>query len=91
MEEQNKPEKRKGTPKPVNQKSVYHSFSDIYEKIMNDDIPIEKAEQAINALQGMNRTYALEIKRAELEKAGHIRRIESKNFEEGSEQKELEA
>ena len=69
------------TLKPVNQKSVYHSFADLYEKIMNDEVPIDKAEQAVNCLAGMNRTFALEIKRAETEKE-KLRIIELKNFEE---------
>lgn len=67
--------------KPVNQKSVYHSFSDLYEKIMYGEIKPEVAEQANNALCGMNRTFALEIKRAEVSKE-QIRVVESKNFEE---------
>jgi len=64
--------------KPVNQKSIYHSYSDLYEKIMGDEVTIEKAEQASHALDGMNRTYALEIKRAELEQSlsGNVRKVE---------------
>lgn len=72
---------------PVNQKSVYASFGLIYEQIMNDVIPLDKAEIAVQALAGMNKTYALEIKRAEVEGifAGigekiEIRTIESKPF-----------
>lgn len=71
---QNKEAKK--TPRPTNQKSIYHSFADVYEKLMNNEIPVEKAEQACNALAGMNRTYALEIKRAELEKTPTIRVME---------------
>jgi YesN/AraC family two-component response regulator len=74
--------------KPVNQKSIYHSFSDLYEKIMNDEITDAKAEIAVSALAGMNRTYALEIKRAEVEnllkgnsEKTEIRTIEVKNFD----------
>ena len=55
---------------------------------MNDEVSIEKAEVAVQALAGMNRTYALEIKRAELEHLlkGNstkieIRTIEIKNFD----------
>jgi hypothetical protein len=76
------------TLRPVNQKSVYHSFGDLYEKIMNDEIVIDKAEVAVKALCGMNKTYALELKRAEIELALHggqvkteIRVIETKNFD----------
>jgi hypothetical protein len=72
---------------PVNQKSVYASFGLIYQQVMNDAIPIEKAEIAVQVLSGMNKTYALEIKRAEVEgvfaSAGdkiEIRTIESKPF-----------
>lgn len=70
------------TQRPVNQKSIYHAFADVYEKLMNDEIPVEKAEQACNALAGMNRTYALEIKRAELEKTPAIRVFELKPTDE---------
>ena len=64
--------------KPVNQKSIYHSYADLYEKIMSDEVTIEKAEQAAHTLDGMNRTYALEIKRAELEHslAGNAKKVE---------------
>lgn len=74
--------------KPVNQKSIYHSFGDLYEKIMNDEITDAKAEVAVQALAGMNRTYALEIKRAEVEnmlkgnsEKTEIRVVEVKNFD----------
>lgn len=70
--------------KPTNQKSVYASFATVYEKLMNDEIAVDKAEQASNALNGMNRAYALEIKRAELEEVKTPRIIESVNFEEPS-------
>ena len=76
------------TLRPVNQKSIYHSFGDLYEKIMNDEITDAKAEIAVQALAGMNRTYALEIKRAEVEhelQGGsiktEIRIVETKNFD----------
>jgi hypothetical protein len=76
------------TLKPVNQKSIYHSYGDLYEKIMNDECDIPKAEQASHCLDGMNRTYALEIKRAEIEnmlkgnsEKTEIRIIEIKNFD----------
>jgi hypothetical protein len=76
------------TLRPVNQKSIYHSYGDLYEKIMNDECDIAKAEQAAHALDGMNRTYALEIKRAEVEnmlkgnsEKTEIRVVETKNFD----------
>ena len=76
------------TLKPVNQKSVYQSFADIYEKLMNDEMDVSKAEQASHCLDGMNRTYALELKRAEVESSvkgntvkTEIRIIETKNFD----------
>lgn len=81
-------ENKNKVSKPTNQKSVYASFANIYEKLMNDEISVEKAEQAGNALNGMNRAYALEIKRAELEKAHAPRIIELVNFEE--EKKQIE-
>jgi hypothetical protein len=68
------------TLKPVNQKSVYHSFADLYEKIMNDEIKTEKAEVAVTALAGMNRTFALEVKRSEVTGEA-LRIIETKNFD----------
>jgi hypothetical protein len=65
---------------PVNQKSVYHSAGDLYAKIMNEEIAVDRAEQANAALCTMNRTQALEIKRAEVTKET-LRIIESKNFD----------
>ncbi|MCX5681493.1 MAG: hypothetical protein NT079_04360 [Candidatus Omnitrophica bacterium] len=67
--------------KPINQKTVYHSFADLYEKIMNDEIPIEKAVAANAALCGMNRAFSNEIKLSELRNKKEIRHIESKDFE----------
>jgi len=69
------------TPKPVNQKSVYHSWGDLYAKIMDEEIDPTRAEVAIGALQGMNRTFALEVKRAEVTHEA-MRVVEIKNFEE---------
>jgi len=76
------------TLKPANQKSIYHSYAELYEKIMNGECDIAKAEQASHCLDGMNRTYALEIKRAEVEnmlkgnsEKTEIRIIEIKNFD----------
>ena len=77
------------TQKPVNQKTIYHSYADLYERIMNDEINLDKAEKAEKALSGMNRTYMLELKRAELEhelkgkiENTKIRTIELKDFAE---------
>jgi len=76
------------TMKPVNQKSIYHSYAELYEKLMNDECDIAKAEQASHCLDGMNRTYALEIKRAEVanmlkgnSERTEIRIVETKNFD----------
>lgn len=71
------------TLRPVNQKSVYHSWSELYGKIMDDEIGVPKAEVAVAALQGMNRTYAIEVKRAEIE-SQPVRIIEIKNFDNNS-------
>jgi hypothetical protein len=55
---------------------------------MNNEITVEKAEIAGGLLAGMNRTYALEIKRAEVENMlshgsvrTELRIIETKNFD----------
>lgn len=78
--------------KPVNQKSIYHSFADLYEKIMNDEIQIEKAESAARMLEGMNRTYINELKRAQIEHEVNnamikvdVRNLELKPFGDGQE------
>jgi len=71
---------KKKVARPVNQKSIYASFADLYEKLMNDEVPIEKAECAVQALAGMNRTFALEIKLAELKGITEARKIELKPF-----------
>jgi len=77
------------TQSPPNQKALYHSFSDMFQKIMNDEISLEKAETAVKYLNGMNKTYALELKRAELQNQlkgnsvpTEIRTIELKAFDE---------
>jgi hypothetical protein len=66
--------------RPTNQKAVYHNFSMVLEKLENGDITVEKAEAMNNALNGMNRVQALEIKRAEVTKS-ILRIIESSSFE----------
>lgn len=83
-------EPAKRTSKPVNQKSIYHSFADLYDKLMNDEIGIEKADAGARMLEGMNRTYLNEIKRAAVEhnihnamKAIDIRSLELKPFDDG--------
>lgn len=68
---------------PVNQKSLYHTFADLYGKIINDDISIEKGEVLCKALCGMNSVYANEIKRAKVENR-EIRVVEIKNFEDAN-------
>jgi len=73
------------TLKPVNQKSLYHSAAALFEKIMNGEIKTAEAEVAIASLQVMNRTFALEIKKAEVEQV-KMRCVELKNFEEEDKQ-----
>lgn len=76
------------TLKPVNQKSLYQSFASLYEKIMNDEVDVKKAETSIKALNGMNDVYKNELKRAEIEQQlkgnmvkTEIRIIETKGFD----------
>lgn len=76
------------TLKPVNQKSIYHSYADLYEKIMNDEIALEKVDMAQKVLSGMNKTYALELQRAAIEnelklasERVRVRTLELKNFD----------
>jgi hypothetical protein len=61
---------------PTNQKQVYKAFSDIYGKLMNQEVSIDIADSAISALSGMNRTFALELKYAELNTQNGVREIE---------------
>ena len=56
--------------------------------IVNDEIAVDRAEQANAALATMNRAYALEVKRAEVEREikgvnerVEVRIIEVKNFD----------
>lgn len=67
--------------KPSNQKGVYNNFAIVYQMIMEKTIGVGEAEVAINALSGMNRTFALELKRAQLTEEP-IRNVEAFNFEE---------
>jgi len=73
---------------PVNQKSLYQTAGDLYSMIVNDEIAVDRAEQANSALATMNRAYALEVKRAEIERElkgiterVEVRVIEVKNFD----------
>ena len=66
--------------KPLNQRAVYASFADLYEKIVNNQIDVDRAESAVQALGGMNRAFALEIKYSELKELTEIRQIEPKVF-----------
>lgn len=68
---------QKTTKAPSNQKAVYQEFSNLYSMIMNDDIEVEKASQACKALSGMNKTFALELKMAEIKKSKTPRKVES--------------
>ncbi len=70
--------------RPTNQKSVYHNFAMVLEQLQNGDITVDKADAMNNALNGMNRVQALEIKRAEVTKT-LLRIVESKNFEDTTE------
>jgi hypothetical protein len=73
---------------PVNQKSLYQSAGDLYAMIINEEVAVDRAEQANAALCTMNRAYALEVKRAEIERElkgmaerVEVRIIETKNFD----------
>jgi len=77
-----KVKKSKKELKPSNQKSVYASFSDLYSKIMNDEVDVKKAHCAMNALNGMNRTFVLEIRNAEFKKLTQPKKAKVKIFEE---------
>lgn len=66
--------------RPTNQKSVFHSYSLVFEKLGNNELDVDRAEAMNNALNGMNRVQALEIKRAEVT-GETLRIVESKNFD----------
>ena len=61
---------------PSNQKAVYKAFAHLYSQVMNEGVSIEKAQTASRALCGMNQTYLLEIKRAQVEKKTKVRSLE---------------
>jgi len=67
---------------PGSQKKVYREFSDVYTKLRNQELSIDIAEACISALSGMNRTYALECKRAELNPQNGVRNLEFDDFNE---------
>jgi hypothetical protein len=73
--------------RPTSQKSVYHSAALVYEKLMNDELAVDKAEAAVKALGVMNTAYANEIKRSKLENKG-LRIIELSGVEMIEEQKQ---
>ena len=70
--------------RPTNQKSVYHTYALVLEKLNSDEFTVDKADAMVNALNGMNRVQALEIKRAEVTNT-LLRIVESKNFEDTTE------
>ncbi len=54
---------------PKSQEGLYQAFGTIYEKLMNGEIEVGLADKASKALSGMNRTYALKLKKAEINKS----------------------
>jgi len=54
---------------PTSQEGLYKAFGTIYEKLMNGEIEVGLADKASKALSGMNRTYALKLKKAEINKS----------------------
>lgn len=76
------------TLRPVNQKSVYQSAGELYQKILDGEIHEQTAVLALKALSIMNKTYGFECKRYELEQvtelnhlSAKMRIVEIKNFD----------
>jgi len=71
---------------PVNQKAVYQTYAMLFEQVSNDKIPLDKALIMSKMLDGQNKTYANELKRAMIEAGAtlpaKIRTIEMKAFAE---------
>jgi hypothetical protein len=65
--------------RPNNQKALYNTAMIILTDLLNGDLDVTKGEVANNLISNANRTFALEIKLAELTKQP-VRIIESKNF-----------
>jgi hypothetical protein len=65
--------------RPNNQKALYNTAMIILTDLLNGDLDVTKGEVANNLISNANRSFALEIKLAELTK-NPIRIIESKNF-----------
>jgi hypothetical protein len=65
--------------KPNNQKGLYHTTLLILVDLLNREIEVDRAEVTKDLIGNANRTFALEIKYAELTKQP-IRVFESKNF-----------
>ena len=65
--------------RPNNQKALYNTAMIILTDLLNGDLDITKGEVANNLISNANRTFALEIKLAELTKQP-VRIVESKNF-----------
>ena len=64
---------------PRNQKGVYHTALKLLADLMNGEVEVSKVEQANNLISNANRSFALEIKYAELT-SKPVRIIESTNF-----------
>jgi len=67
---------KKEVLQPKNQMSEYHSAGDLYQKIMNEDISIERAVVAVSALNAQSKIFANECKLAEIRNAPDIRHLE---------------
>jgi hypothetical protein len=65
--------------RPNNQKALYNTAMIILTDLLNGDLDVSKGEVANNLISNANRSFALEIKLAELTKQP-VRIIESKNF-----------
>lgn len=64
---------------PRNQKGIYHTSLKLLADLMNGEVEVSRVEQANNLISNANRSFALEIKYAEIT-GKPIRIIESANF-----------
>jgi len=52
---------------PPNNKALYHSLSALFASVLNDEIPLEKADRLVNIASKMQKSLEIEIHRARTE------------------------
>lgn len=69
-------ETNKNTLQPKNMKAVYHAAGQLYKKIMDEDISVERGSAAVMVLNAQIKIFIGECKLAQVRNAPDIRHFE---------------